>query len=106
MTSNRADTIDPAFQSRVHLTLHYPDLDSTAKEHIWRRFTVQSQKASTLTDESYARLAELPMNGRQIRNIVKIATLLAHQENTDLGIEQISTVLQATREINFKGEQM
>ncbi|GJC77371.1 putative AAA domain-containing protein [Colletotrichum liriopes] len=36
MTTNRADSIDRAFQSRIHLTLHYLDLDVKAREHIWR----------------------------------------------------------------------
>ncbi|RAL14132.1 uncharacterized protein BO97DRAFT_21087 [Aspergillus homomorphus CBS 101889] len=45
MTSNRADTMDQAFQSRILLTMYYPDLDSTAREHIWRRCT-SSQRAS------------------------------------------------------------
>lgn len=100
MTSNRADTIDQAFQSRIHLTLHYPDLDVAAKEHIWKQFSSQSEPDNTLTAEVYSRLAQLPMNGRQIKNVVKISTLLAGQEKVHLGIEHIRTVLQATREVH------
>lgn len=96
MTSNRADTIDHAFHSRVHLTLQYPDLDSTARGDIWRRFSTQRRATNILTDEDYARLAELPMNGRQIRNVIKIAMRLALQEKKALGIEQMKTVLRAT----------
>ena len=103
MTSNRADTIDQAFKSRIHLTLHYPDLDLVAKEHIWRQFTSQSkQGSSTLTDEVYRGLAQLPMNGRQIKNVVKISMLLAHQEKAHLSIQHIHTVLQVTREAHVK----
>ncbi|KAJ5701260.1 hypothetical protein N7488_008808 [Penicillium malachiteum] len=98
MTTNRASTIDHAFQSRIHLTLHYPDLDSTAKEHIWRQFTSQLQLDDTFTDEIYGRLAQLSMNGCQIKNTVKISALLAHKEKTKLGIQHIRTVLSATRE--------
>ncbi|TQN68631.1 ATP-dependent zinc metalloprotease FtsH, partial [Colletotrichum shisoi] len=46
MTTNRADSIDRAFQSRIHLTLHYPDLDAAAKEHIWRQFVARSLSIS------------------------------------------------------------
>ena len=101
MTSNRSDVIDRAFQSRIHLTLHYPDLDSTAKEHIWRQFTSNTVTENKLTDEMYKRLAQLPTDGRQIKNIVKIATLLALQEKGGLGIEQIDTVIRATRGTEF-----
>lgn len=103
MTTNRADAIDRAFQSRIHLTLHYPDLEPAAKEHIWRQFTSQSETENALTDEVYGRLAQLPMNGRQIKNVVKIAGLLASREKANLGIEQIRIVLQATREVDAEG---
>ncbi|KAJ5719810.1 hypothetical protein N7493_007388 [Penicillium malachiteum] len=98
MTTNRASTIDHAFQSRIHLTLHYPDLDPTAKEHIWRHFTSQLDLDDTFTDDIYKRLSQLSMNGRQIKNTVKISALLAHKEKTKLGIQHVRTVLSATRE--------
>lgn len=98
MTSNRADSIDRAFKSRVHLTLHYPDLPADAKEHIWRQFIAHSAQNDVLTDETYVRLAQLPINGRQIKNVVQIATLLAAQQQRSLGFEQIRTVLTATKE--------
>lgn len=96
MTTNRAESIDRAFQSRVHLTLNYPDLQPHAKEKIWRQFVTQSEEGSCLTDETFARLAQLPLNGRQIKNIVKSAILLATQQNEIVGLEQIQTVLMAT----------
>ncbi|ROV95022.1 hypothetical protein VMCG_08305 [Cytospora schulzeri] len=98
MTTNRGDSIDRAFRSRVHLTLFYPDLEADAKEHIWRQFIARSAQEDALTDETYARLAQLPMNGRQIKNVVQIATLLAAQQKSNLGFEQIRTVLTATKE--------
>ncbi|GIK05562.1 hypothetical protein Aspvir_009675 [Aspergillus viridinutans] len=98
MTTNRANAIDRAFQSRIHLTLHYPELNSVAKEHIWKQFTSQLEQDSTLTDDVYSRLAQLPMNGRQIKNTVKIAALLAHKEKAELSIEHVRTVLHATSE--------
>lgn len=104
MTTNRVETMDRAFQSRVHLTLRYPDLDPAAKEHIWRYFVAQTQDDSAsavLTDEVYGRLARLPMNGRQIKNTVKISMLLAAQEKQKLSIEYIDTVLQATMEMEM-----
>lgn len=100
MTSNRADAIDNAFSSRVHLTLHYPDLEPTARAGIWRQFATQSPVPNMLTDKEYTRLMSLPMNGRQIRNVIKTAILLAAQEKKGLGIEQISTVLGATRVVD------
>lgn len=98
MTTNRASSIDSAFQSRIHLTLHYPELDSVAKERIWRQFTSQLERDETLTDDTYLQLAKRPMNGRQIKNTVKISALLAHKEKVRLGLRHIRTVLYATSE--------
>lgn len=98
MTTNRADSIDRAFKSRIHLTLRYPDLEPDAKEHIWRKFIAQSADNNSITDETYARLAQLSVNGRQIKNVVKSATLLAGQQKTGVGIEQVRIVLRATGE--------
>lgn len=99
MTTNRGGDIDLAFHSRIHLTLQYPDLDLAAKEHIWRRFvgqTIGDRAGSPSTDAAYQSLAKLPLNGRQIKNTIKIATLLAVQGKTDLGLDHLGTVLQAT----------
>lgn len=96
MTTNRGDSIDSAFHSRVHLTLNYPELQPDAKEHIWRQFVTKSAESSSLTDETFGNLAQLPLNGRQIKNIVKSATLLATQQKKSVGMEQIQIVLTAT----------
>ena len=98
MTTNRAESIDRAFQSRIHLTLHYPDLEPEAKLQIWRHFVGQASQGISVTDEAFARLAQLPLNGRQIKNTVKTAMLLSRQQKSRLGIEQIRTVLRATKE--------
>jgi AAA+ superfamily predicted ATPase len=98
MTTNRAESIDRAFQSRIHLTLHYPDLEPEAKLQIWGHFVAQASQGISVTDEAFARLAQLPLNGRQIKNTVKTAMLLARQQKSRLGIEQIRTVLRATKE--------
>ncbi|KAI0107760.1 hypothetical protein GGR51DRAFT_141060 [Nemania sp. FL0031] len=100
MITNRGDAIDTAFQSRIHLTLHYPDLNAAARRSIWERFITGSEPDSPLDDESYSKLSELPLNGRQIRNTVKISLLLARKEKTALSVEHIWTVLRATGEVN------
>jgi hypothetical protein len=35
LTTNRADTMDPAFNSRVHIRLHYPNLDAGTRRKVW-----------------------------------------------------------------------
>ncbi|KAG5655194.1 hypothetical protein KAF25_010928 [Fusarium avenaceum] len=100
LTTSRGDAIDEAFKSRIHLTLHYPELDATAREKIWRRCTIVSKIGSSLSSQEFVNLSQLSMNGRQIRNVVKISIVLAGKEKSQLGIKQIRTVLEATQENN------
>ncbi|KAJ4139718.1 hypothetical protein NW768_001061 [Fusarium equiseti] len=100
LTTNRGNAIDGAFQSRIHLTLHYPDLDAAAREKVWRRCTIDSNSETSLSHQALKNLSQLPMNGRQIRNVVKISRILAGKEESRLGLKQIRTVLEATQQNN------
>ncbi|KAK6065751.1 AAA ATPase family protein [Seiridium cupressi] len=96
MTSNRADAIDTAFQSRIHLTLRYPDLDSAAKKQIWTQFVKNSTLEHGLIDADFEELSHLDLNGRQIKNMVKISMLLGKREKGVLNRRIINTVLHCT----------
>ncbi|GME62479.1 Cytochrome P450 [Neofusicoccum parvum] len=97
MTTNRAETIDPAFQSRIHLSIHYPALDVAAKKHIWKRLVENSKHKSVMEEKDFESLAQLDMNGRQIKNAVKTAQLLACKDDVPLNAEHIRTVLLVTQ---------
>ncbi|KAK6064328.1 AAA ATPase family protein [Seiridium cupressi] len=96
MTSNRADAVDTAFQSRIHLTLRYPDLDSAAKKQIWTQFVKNSTLEHDLIDADFEELSHLDLNGRQIKNMVKISMLLGKREKGVLNRRIINTVLHCT----------
>ncbi|KAK2617020.1 hypothetical protein QQS21_000111 [Conoideocrella luteorostrata] len=102
LTTNRADAIDPAFQSRIHLTLHYPELNQEARKNIWTQFCSRLAQSSLCNDDLTS-LSELPLNGRQIKNIIKISALLARQDATALQLGHIQTVLNATKELGLDG---
>lgn len=36
LTTNRVGTMDPAFRSRIHLSLYYPRLNRVASMNLWR----------------------------------------------------------------------
>ncbi|KAH7323246.1 hypothetical protein B0I35DRAFT_510423 [Stachybotrys elegans] len=100
MTTNRHDSIDRAFESRIHLTLNYPDLMPESKEQIWRQMAARAGRPelpTTLANEEFARLRELPLNGRQIKNTVKNAAMLAHRQGVAVEIRHIKTVLAASK---------
>lgn len=93
LTTNRAENIDPAFESRIHVSLTYQPLGFDSRRHIWTQFLGRTTNTETLTDEQLDRLAEVELNGRQIKNLVKTAGLLAWSQEQKLGFGYIQTVL-------------
>jgi len=74
LTTNRADVLDHAVRSRVMLRLDYPDLDQAARAVIWR--TMLTAAGLSLTEGAVLELAETVLNGRQIRNLTRLAKIL------------------------------
>ena len=74
LTTNRADVLDYAIRSRVMLRLEYPDLDASARAHVWE--TMFAAAGLSLTGGSFQELAQPETNGRQIRNLVRLARIL------------------------------
>ncbi|RAK77451.1 ATP-binding protein [Aspergillus fijiensis CBS 313.89] len=90
LTSNRAEIIDPAFDSRIHISLQYPDLDSVSRRQIWVHYLDQS---TGFMGTHFDSLAEIKLNGRQIKNILKTAHLLARDQERELRYEDLETVI-------------
>ncbi|KIW90878.1 uncharacterized protein Z519_08661 [Cladophialophora bantiana CBS 173.52] len=95
LTTNRVECIDPAFESRIHLSLSYPELTQELRHKIWKNF-IQRMKVDTtqITDAHLDKFAALDLNGRQIKNTVKMAGLLAAQAADHcLTAEHVETML-------------
>ena len=97
LTTNRVSTFDGAFQSRIHLTIDYPKLDLHSKMLIWQTFVQPpsdaSRYSSKIKEKDIKTLARIDMNGREIKNTVKTARLLASQKRVPLAMEHVATVL-------------
>jgi hypothetical protein len=89
LTTNRAEVLDHAVRSRVMLRLDYPDLDQAARAVIWR--TMLEAAELTLVEGSLEQLAETILNGRQIRNLTRLAKIL-HPSGA-VSLEQMRHVL-------------
>ncbi|KAH9899116.1 putative AAA family ATPase [Xylariomycetidae sp. FL2044] len=97
MTTNRVEAIDSAFQSRIHLTVQYPPLDADARRQVWTRFIQRSCRDNLLEPADYAELAEVEVNGREIKNMIKTAQLLARHEKAPLEMEHLRTVMRVAK---------
>ncbi|KAJ7508569.1 P-loop containing nucleoside triphosphate hydrolase protein [Mycena galericulata] len=94
LTTNLIEQCDPAFESRIHFSIHYPDLGFDSRKQIWQTFLAKVIKNPTdITPESLDRLAHLPMNGRQIKNVVSSAQCIALDASAELSVDHIDAVL-------------
>lgn len=95
LTTNRVETFDDAFQSRIHVALRYGELTQKAKKAVWKMFldkvTEMERKdaedassssessgilVDTFNDDDIDQLAKKSMNGRQIKNAVRTGEYL------------------------------
>ncbi|KAK3302765.1 P-loop containing nucleoside triphosphate hydrolase protein [Chaetomium strumarium] len=79
LTTNRFSRIDHAFQSRVDLFLPYHDLDAATRTQVWHNFLEHfggADKFDVTPRDVADRFAALPLNGREIKNLLKSAQLL------------------------------
>ncbi|KAM3447880.1 hypothetical protein MY3296_008296 [Beauveria thailandica] len=99
LTTNRIASMDTAFQSRIHLTLEYPNLDAQARRAIWSTFLRRAAsddvdgKGADFDEEALSMLSAIDLNGRQIKNTMKMAQLLAMQTGAGLTLGHVKTVL-------------
>jgi hypothetical protein len=93
LTTNRVENMDAAFESRIHLSLQYHDLDVDSRLHIWKTFLGRAGGMSNFSVEQINGLAAHDMNGRQIKNVLKAAQLLASERGTPMGYSDVDTVM-------------
>ena len=145
LTTNRVQTFDAAFQSRIHISLDYKELNKKSRKKVWINFLKQhdvAQAASrerppkasasaaksadadnsapptdadtekehelhlkrtlphAMKDNQIDKLADMDMNGRQIKNILKTAQLLASKRGEGLGYDHVTTVMDVTQHLH------
>jgi len=93
LTTNRVANMDAAFQSRIHVSMEYPNLTADSRRQIWRNFLLMSKQKSEVSDQDLNHLAEINLNGRQIKNVLKTSFLLSMRKKAPLRREHIDIVL-------------
>lgn len=106
LTTNRVGTFDQAFQSRIHITLGLPILDQPRRNEVWTIFLEELAKSQQLApvqirelqSQATAVWSRDSLNGRQIRNSVRTALLVAEKKGEVVGRKHFETVLRIGRE--------
>ncbi|OJI82824.1 hypothetical protein ASPTUDRAFT_149218 [Aspergillus tubingensis CBS 134.48] len=96
LTTNRKSDIDPAFKSRIHFTMHYPELDTNSRLEVWKNFLTNVAKSSELaefTADDFVALSRHALNGRQIKNIVSCAVSLAREMQKNVTVKDIEDLI-------------
>lgn len=103
MTTNRVRTFDDAFKSRIHVPLKYEDLPHSSRVKIWKNFLDKIRTTDPageggievdVGDSGYEKLADSPLNGRQIKNVVRTAKSLAGYRGGKLDVEALLRVVE------------
>nr|POE94388.1 hypothetical protein CFP56_16628 [Quercus suber] len=98
LTTNRVETFDDAFASRIHVALRYGNLTHKAKKAVWSMFLELVRKSDAtqiehFADEDLEALARHELNGRQIKNTVRTAQALALNERAVMRMSHVKRVL-------------
>ncbi|KAJ4985860.1 AAA family ATPase [Stagonosporopsis vannaccii] len=120
LTSNRVGTFDEAFKSRIQLSLHYENLGKRQRKKIWKNFltrlrgmdgslTTAAESGNSAAKESepiaidfddidgyVSELADIDLNGRQIRNAITTARQLAKFKKEKMKFRHLQHVIQVS----------
>ncbi|KFA52562.1 hypothetical protein S40293_07636 [Stachybotrys chartarum IBT 40293] len=97
LTTNRVRAIDTAVLSRVHLAITYPQLQTNARCQLWKDWITKvcsNNAPSWLDQECLDRLSSKEINGRDIKNVMRTAYILARHERRDVMASDIYKVLE------------
>lgn len=91
LTTNRPDEFDKAFKSRISININYENLEQGAREKIWTNLLIASKTDLSLID--IEKLSKVEMNGREIKNCIRMGQCLAKDLSRALSTEIIEKVI-------------
>jgi len=107
LTTNRAETLDSAFHSRIHLSISYPSLPPTALSELWISGITRAcggRRPRWIAGALLRTLSSSGINGREVKNIISMAYGLASREKRAIKPADILYGLEALKsfEAEFK----
>jgi hypothetical protein len=112
LTSHRVDRFDEAFMSCIQVSLHYNGLTADQRMKIWQKFFERLKELEEdridfddLQDH-LVEIAQNEMNGRQIRNAIRVALQLAKYKGESLNYGFLNHVIGITTEFDIYGSEI
>jgi hypothetical protein len=87
LTTNRSHNFDPAIYSRIAVAIRYPGMTEHTRMRIWANLLNAAGIGTNETQLEY--LAEHELNGRQIKNSIRVAQALAASKNEEVHLRHI-----------------
>ncbi|KAM0437654.1 hypothetical protein ACHAPT_002018 [Fusarium lateritium] len=120
LTSNRVGIFDEAFKSRIQLNLHYKNLDQDQRRQIWNNFLLrlkrlEEERVATGSKDpegfdygvnsaeimrNVEKLADVNLNGRQIRNAISTARHLARYLEEPMAYKHFEVVINEAKKFD------
>jgi len=94
LTTNRVRDFDEAFYSRISVGIKYTELNELAREKVWSNFLEMAR----ITGIDSKELATFHLNGRQIRNTIRLSQALAKKEGVSVTRTHIDRTLRVTKQ--------
>jgi len=91
MTTNRVKIIDDAIESRISMIFNYGNLDKNVRKQIWKNLT--NETLLEINDNDIDKLSDYKLNGRQIKNTIKLSQSLAFHLNEKPTIRHIEHII-------------
>ncbi|KNC99106.1 uncharacterized protein SPPG_05366 [Spizellomyces punctatus DAOM BR117] len=95
LTTNRVREFDPAFESRVTVALRYDGLTPAARAKVWKNL-IGRLNIPCENNLDFDSLGKHEMNGRQIKNAVRLAAVLAKDDHLPLSQAHIDRTIEIT----------
>jgi len=89
LTTNRVKTFDKAFHSRISIALKYDDLGIEARAKVWQNFL----DVAHLKGIDINQLKKYDLNGRQIKNTIRLSQSIAYSKNEPTSTEHILSTI-------------
>jgi SpoVK/Ycf46/Vps4 family AAA+-type ATPase len=105
LTTNRVQCFDAAFKSRITLALKYDDLDAVARGKVWTTFLDRSEGKGNWSGLDIDTLAQAQINGREIKNVVRLAKVMTGSNTGAITMENINKVLEIMKTFDNDVEQ-
>lgn len=96
LTTNRVKQFDSAFHSRISVALRFGALSQEARASIWTNLLA----AANIQGLDPMELAQVEVNGRQIKNTIRLAQSLARQEGVNVTRSHVQRCLDVAHQFS------